>query len=128
MTKTHPTAAEAGLKFLYHYQKFNQAHLTTLLRDQKIYCSDTSSMNDPWDFRPAFDYQPMLIDPGNMRRMFEHFDRAADPETVNHPLRLLLEQNVRGSEEELRKFIAKASNILARELRERRDLLFDSAL
>lgn len=114
------TATAAGLKFLYHYQKFNPVHLTTILRDQKIYCSDTSSMNDPWDFKPAFDWQAMIIDPGNMERMFETFRSAAAPQILNHPLRTVLEQNIRGSEDELRKFIARASKILSKELCRRR--------
>jgi hypothetical protein len=65
MSRTHQAASEACIKFLYHYQKFNQEHLTTLLREQRLYFSDTSSMDDPWDFRPAFDYQPMLMILGN---------------------------------------------------------------
>src|ERR1035438_6627432 len=51
---------------------------------------------------------------------------------VDHPLRLLLEKNVRGSEEKLRNFVAKASQILTSELCKRRiyclTLLADSIL
>ena len=77
-------------------------------------------MNDPWDFRPAFDWQPMLIDPGNLERMFKMFRSAAAPDILNSPLRPLLEQKVRGNENELRRFVEKASQILARELCKRR--------
>jgi len=120
MLPKNTTALANGVHFLYHYQKFNQAHLTSPLRDQKIYCSDTSSMNDPWDFKPAFDSTPMQIDPGNLRRMIEMFRAAADPATLNSPLRLELEDNIRGSDDELQRFVEKASNGLWRELRKRR--------
>jgi hypothetical protein len=116
MSQSVRTAADAGIKFLYHYQKFNPAHLTTILRDKKIYCSDPSSMNDPWDFRPAFDWQPMMIDTGNLKRMFDTFRIAASPEILNHPLLPVFEQNVRADEKALRRLMDSASEILSREL------------
>jgi hypothetical protein len=114
------TAASAGLNFLYHYQEFNPAHLTTVLRDSKVYCSDPSSMNDPWDFKPAFDFQPMLIDPGNMKRMFTAFRQAAKPDALATPLTVVMERNVAADENELRRFLAHASAKLSIELCKRR--------
>jgi Protein of unknown function (DUF2971) len=39
---------------LYHWQKFNAEHVTTLLRDNVIWFSNPMSFNDPWDCKPYF--------------------------------------------------------------------------
>jgi hypothetical protein len=53
------TAVRNGVNALYHYGKFHPEHLTTTLRDRKLYFSDVSSLNDPWDCRPWFDHEHM---------------------------------------------------------------------
>jgi hypothetical protein len=40
--------------FLYHWQRFNSAHLETLLRDNVIWFSRPDTFNDPWDCKPCF--------------------------------------------------------------------------
>jgi hypothetical protein len=56
LDQAHPRrfAAQLGIARLYHYEKFCPNYLTATLRDQKIHCSNPSSLNDPWDCRPAF--------------------------------------------------------------------------
>ena len=44
--KAHP--------YLYHWQRFNRDHVTTLLRDNVIWFSNPMSFNDPWDCKPYF--------------------------------------------------------------------------
>ena len=36
MKQTHPTALQAGIPTLYHYEKFNPEYLATTLREQKF--------------------------------------------------------------------------------------------
>lgn len=39
---------------LYHWQRFNAAHLEKLLRDNVIWFSRPDTFNDPWDCKPCF--------------------------------------------------------------------------
>jgi hypothetical protein len=48
------TASPKHVPNLYHWQRFVPEFLTTLLRDQVIWCSDPASFNDPWDCKPYF--------------------------------------------------------------------------
>jgi hypothetical protein len=120
MPEFDPTAATAGIKFLYHYQKFDPEHLTTVLRDHKIYCSDPSSMNDPWDFRPWFDHGPMLDNPSEMERMLEYFRSNVGDEVLNSPERLLFEEQLRQNPEKLREFMETFSVRLSETICKRR--------
>jgi hypothetical protein len=52
---TSRTERAAGIQRLYHYEPFNPAHLTDLLTNHRIHCSDPAALNDPWDCRPWFD-------------------------------------------------------------------------
>lgn len=54
------TALENGIKSLYHYTSFHEARLADILGNQRIYCSNPSTFNDPWDCKPFFD--PDVID------------------------------------------------------------------
>jgi hypothetical protein len=45
---------DCGIERLYHYEKFHAEYLASLLRDQRIRCSNPASLNDPWDCRPWF--------------------------------------------------------------------------
>ena len=62
MINPSQTAAHANLNALYHYEKFHPEHLVTMLREKKIYFSDASCLNDPWDCRPWFDHERMGAD------------------------------------------------------------------
>jgi hypothetical protein len=119
-TTIYKVPAQAGITHLYHYQKFEPDHLASLLIDQKIYCSDPSSVNDPWDFQPWFDYRPMLNNPENLERMFGFFRTAAGPEVVNNPLRPIFEEHLRNNPDALQRFIDKSSAGLGEELCKRR--------
>src|SRR5882724_4097956 len=44
--KAHP--------FLYHWQRFDPEHVTTLLRENVIWLSRPDTFNDPWDCKPCF--------------------------------------------------------------------------
>ena len=48
------TARSEGHRFLYHWEKFCEKRLSALLRDKRIYCSNPTSFNDPWDCKPHF--------------------------------------------------------------------------
>jgi hypothetical protein len=132
MDRIDPTAGSARISFLYHYQQFIPAHLTAILRDQEIWCSDPSSMNDPWDFKPWFSCEPMLNDPQSLERMLEMFRANAGPEVINDPVRPLFEARIRQDPRELRKFVESFSKGLSQELCKRRvyclTLLSDSIL
>jgi len=56
------TAASDRIARLYHWQRFDEARLRGLLADNKIYCSDPSTFNDPWDCKPHFNTE-ILEDP-----------------------------------------------------------------
>lgn len=49
----HP--CDSNLDRLYHYEHFHPEYLASLLRDQRIRCSNPARLNDPWDCRPWFD-------------------------------------------------------------------------
>jgi len=60
-------AGQLGLTSLYHYQDFNLrsaddhvGRLTDILKNNRIWCSNPASFNDPWDCKPYFD--PSLLD------------------------------------------------------------------
>lgn len=55
MAHSFRTALQAGHARLYHYEKFNPDWLTATLRDQRIYLTDPTKLNDPWDCKPAYD-------------------------------------------------------------------------
>jgi hypothetical protein len=61
------TARTAGIDRLYHYEKFNPAHLTDVLVEQRVHCSDPANLNDPWDCRPWFD-ENSLDDPTTVEK------------------------------------------------------------
>jgi hypothetical protein len=115
-----PSAATAGLARLYHYQSFDPDHLSTVLGGRKIYCSDPSSVNDPWDFQPWFDYRPMLNNPDSIERMLALFRATADAALLNDPIRPIFENRIRWNPEELRKFVESFSRRLAEILCKRR--------
>jgi hypothetical protein len=52
---TPRTAWAAGLKRLYHYEKFNPNYLADVLTKQRAHCSDPANLNVPWDCMPWFD-------------------------------------------------------------------------
>lgn len=68
-----PTAAERGLKHLYHWQRFDADRLEAIVRDNAVYCSKPSDFNDPWDCRPFFNTE-ILADPTELQK---HIDWAA---------------------------------------------------
>lgn len=51
--------AEDGITRLYHYQKYEPDFLLITLKEQKIYCSNPATLNDPWDCRPRYDYKSL---------------------------------------------------------------------
>ncbi len=57
-----PAAFTFGLAHLYHYQDFDLdsrdnhvGRLTDILKNHRIWCSDPTTFNDPWDGKPYFD-------------------------------------------------------------------------
>src|ERR1700693_6285270 len=120
MPTIDPSAATAGLTRLYHYQRFDPDHRSTVLRDKKIYCSDPSSVNDPWDFQPWFDYRPILNNPDNIERMLALFRSTAGAALLDNPIRPIFEDRIRRSPEELREFVEAFSRRLAETLCKRR--------
>ena len=56
------TAIEAGVKTLFHYQKFQADYIANVLLRDRIKYSDPRTFNDPWDCRPRFS-KSLLNDP-----------------------------------------------------------------
>lgn len=48
VVKTHQ------IRHLYHWQRFDQDRLVTLLRDRVIWGSRPADFNDPWDCKPSY--------------------------------------------------------------------------
>jgi len=48
------TARSEDHRVLYHWEKFCEERLNSLLRDKRIYCSNPASFNDPWDCKLHF--------------------------------------------------------------------------
>lgn len=65
-----PNAAQRGLKYLYHWQRFDRDRLEVILRQKTIYCSRPSDFNDPWDCRPCFNTD-ILSEPAERARHIE---------------------------------------------------------
>jgi Protein of unknown function (DUF2971) len=64
------TAYQDDVEHLYHWQRLNPEYLTTLLRDQVIYCQAPEKFNDPWDCKPNFNTE-ILVDPVEHERHVE---------------------------------------------------------
>lgn len=58
-------AGALGIKTLYHYQAYKQEWLEQTIIDSKIYFSNPSNFNDPWDFRPTLSLG--ILDDPNVR-------------------------------------------------------------
>jgi hypothetical protein len=69
------TAASRRIECLYHYQRFDHGRLEEILRTGRIFLSDASRFNDPWDCKPYFDFT-RLDDPIFYERQVQWFDRA----------------------------------------------------
>ena len=91
-----------------------------MLREQKLFCSDPHSVNDPWDCKPWFDYRPMLEDPLKREAMITFLRSAATRETLLHPFRKIYEDQLRKDNNELVKAVEACSRILGNELAKRR--------
>jgi hypothetical protein len=55
MPDDYKAAHELGHTVLYHYEKFNREWLTATLCKQRVFCSDPTKLNDPWDCKPVYD-------------------------------------------------------------------------
>lgn len=67
-----PAAFQLGLTHLYHYQDFDLnssdnhvARLTDILKNHRVWCSNPTTFNDPWDGKPYFD--PAHLDDDEIR-------------------------------------------------------------
>jgi len=112
---------EANVARLYHYQKFNTDWLTATLRERKVFCSDLTALNDPWDCKPWFDHEPMAKDPAELEAMLDFFrNTKAGADPANAGVRNLWERRVRTDPGELEKTVRQLSDILAVEFAKRR--------
>ncbi len=75
------TAHPKHLQYLYHWQRFVPEYLTTLLREQTIWCSNPATFNDPWDCKPFFNTEA-LRDEGERER---HIEWYAEITRVHRP-------------------------------------------
>jgi hypothetical protein len=100
------TAEQAGVRHLYHYQRYDagtSARLEALLQTNRVYMSRPASFNDPWDCRPWFDLAALETMAGReahiawFMRLPQAHDRDAD-ELRDNPnlLRFLVEDCSRG--------------------------------
>ena len=101
---TPPVFANAlGIKSLYHYEKFRADRLSATLRDQRIYCSDPSNLNDPWDCFPTLDPEP-LKDPATFRHAMDWLHSHASA-PLRGDLKLELENRIRTDEVYAQQFL-----------------------
>jgi hypothetical protein len=107
----HRTALQDGVPALYHYEKFDPAHLTTILRDKIIHCSNPANLNDPWDCRPAFDPHS-LDDPEVLEREIAW--------RLEHPAKHLWAAQMREDRQARVDFMVEASNWAEKMLAQRR--------
>ena len=89
------TAVQNNVRKLYHYEKFNQAYLTTTLSAHKVHCSDPAALNDPWDCRPWFD-ENALEEPGVLEDFIQWIFSFAPTSPVS-------EVEVRATQAEMRR-------------------------
>jgi len=115
-----PTAKQFTFQKYYHYQPFCKNQLITLLRDKKLFFSDPSTFNDPWDCNPWFDYRPRLEDPVKREAMITFFRRLVSPEMLANPLREKYETGIRTDDDELKKEVEIYSRGLAEQIRKMR--------
>jgi len=62
---------QTEFKKLYHYENFKAEHLSAMLRDMRIHCSNPANFNDPWDCDPWFDDKG-LEDPRVLQDLLDH--------------------------------------------------------
>jgi hypothetical protein len=72
MDKPLQIAGRAGVDALYHYQLFDPDRLADILINQRVYCSDPATFNDPWDCKPFFDVD-IVDDPVMHQAIAERF-------------------------------------------------------
>lgn len=121
-----PTAKQAAFEKLYHYQTFktdcladSKEYLRATLRDRRLFFGHPHGVNDPWDYRPFFDYAPMLADRAEREHMIT-FLRATTPQLFNHPHRPVYEQMLLTNDDELKKAVETWTKNLQAELAHRR--------
>ena len=60
------------VQYLYHWQPFARDRLITILREHKIWCSQPSAFNDPWDCKPYYNTE-LLNDQQERERHIEWY-------------------------------------------------------
>jgi hypothetical protein len=120
MPLVDPTAKQLSFQKYYHYQPFCRDHLTTLLRDKKLFFSDPDTFNDPWDCKPWYDYRPMLEDPVKREEMIAFLRCLVSPEMLANPLRAVYEDSLRRDDDALIKDVETYSRGLGEQIRKRR--------
>lgn len=120
-----PTAKQGAFEKLYHYQTFktdkevdSKEYLRTTLRDRRLFFSPPHSVNDPWDCKPFFDYEPMLRDRSEREEMVM-FLRDTTPELSDHHLRPVYEHMLLTDDEELKKAVGKWTEGIQKEISKR---------
>ena len=109
-------AHQLGHERLYHFESFKPEWLIATLRDQKLFCSDPSTFNDPWDCKPGFD---VPTDPQEVENWIECLKITAkpgmDPQSSAESF-----QKLRADPSFRSETIVECSRLLAGELRKRR--------
>jgi hypothetical protein len=95
-------ARNLGIRRLYHYQKFRAEHLSSMLRERKIFCSNPAHLNDPWDCRPSFDPAPMK-DPEVFQQVMAWFHRQAQV-PIEDRLKQQLEDRLKSDKDYMAQF------------------------
>jgi hypothetical protein len=103
------SAQMAGITRLYHYERFKEEYLSTVLREHKVHCSSPPNLNDPWDCKPWFNSHS-LEDPETLEAAIESFYRHAGDD-LQYNLKALWEDRLRNSHEERVNFIERASRL-----------------
>ncbi len=78
------TATQNGIQKLYHYQRFDDCHLSDTLKNNRIRCSDPARLNDPWDLRPLYSAAGVNQDAcfAQWQKFFARIAESADDELV----------------------------------------------
>ncbi len=111
-------AGQAGIRRLYHYERFKAEYLSATLLDQRIHCSSPTNLNDPWDCKPWFDSRPM-DDPETFEEMLRWLHAQAGHE-LQPDLKKQWEDTLRNDPAKRAEFIAGLSRQNAQLMSERR--------
>jgi hypothetical protein len=106
------TAAMEGVRYLYHYQRFNADWLWETIGNGVVHCPSPADFNDPWDCRPYFN-DAFVDDAERRERFIQYIDRAdrRHGPTLSEEFRVARLEELRGDRNRLRSLVQELSRI-----------------